>query len=382
MSHTVKLTLLALILVTNSVLAYAEPEIRKVSPPNLEESHLGKRITCYRPMRHGSPNMSVEKKESQIIAHNYGHGGSGWTLAPGTAKYVNDLLLDSSHAVSLSKDTKIVVIGAGAIGLFTAYDLVQRGYKNITIIAEKFESLTSHNAGGLLTPSTMDNNQEAAKIIEHIEIEAYKFYASIARREHSELKDGAVIVPTYFLRNDQRLEPYVGKVMQPAKEVIVDFSNGTKREMKVYDDGIFIDTAKMMSGLTKYLKTEKIKFIQKKIKNFHEIDAKYIINCAGLGARELNNDNRMESVQGHLIMLKDQKDFKYMISLHLENGVTPSGQKIKRSFYMFPKHLDNTEENDVGVVGGTFIEGATEVTPNLEEFDIMLGGAKKFFGIK
>jgi D-amino-acid oxidase len=37
--------------------------------------------------------------------------------------------------------------------------------------------------------------------------------------------------------------------------------------------------------------------------------------------------------------------------------------------------------NDIGVVGGTFIEGATIDTPNVKEFDIMLAGAKRFYGL-
>ena len=48
-----------------------------------------------------------------------------------------------------------------------------------------------------------------------------------------------------------------------------------------------------------------------------------------------------------------------MISVHIEDGQTKSGHKVKRSFYQMPKHLPNGPTNDVGVVGGTFIEGAT-----------------------
>ena len=59
-----------------------------------------------------------------------------------------------------------------------------------------------------------------------------------------------------------------------------------------------------------------------------------------------------------------------------------SGQKVKRSFYIFPKHLPNTGANDVGVIGGTFIEGAHDDTRNEEEFEILVEGAKKFYGIK
>jgi hypothetical protein len=55
-----------------------------------------------------------------------------------------------------------------------------------------------------------------------------------------------------------------------------------------------------------------------------------------------------------------------------------SGRLVKRSFYRFPKHLLDTAANDIG---GTFIEGATIDTPNVKEFDIMLAGAKRFYGL-
>lgn len=334
-------------------------------------------------MRRGTPNMSITNQNGQVIAHNYGHGGSGWTLGPGCAQYVNTLLI-SSYSL-LRKDTSIIIIGAGALGLFTAYDLYQRGFRNITVIAEKFEDLTSHNAGGLLAPVSMDNTPETQELIDKIGFDAYEFYQSIAQKKHPHFKEGAVIIPTYFEnREESGLEPYVGKVMQPAKDVILDFGNGTTRKMVVYDDGIFIDTSRMMKELRTYLKAHKIKFLLKKITSFSDINGKFIINCSGLGSFELNHDAEMISVQGHLIMLKDQnpKDLKYMILVYFKDGITKFGQKIKRSFYLFPKHLSNGDPKDIGVLGGTFIEGATKETPNEEEFDILIQGAKDFYGIK
>ena len=47
-------------------------EVRKITPPNLKYTNLGRKILCHRPVRIGSPNMSVEFKDGKIIAHNYG----------------------------------------------------------------------------------------------------------------------------------------------------------------------------------------------------------------------------------------------------------------------------------------------------------------------
>ena len=57
-------------------------------------------------------------------------------------------------------------------------------------------------------------------------------------------------------------------------------------------------------------------------------------------------------------------------------------RKTNWLFYIFPKYLPNTGAKDISVIGGTFIEGATPKTPNEKEFDILLEGAKKFYGIQ
>lgn len=360
-------------------------EVRKIIPPNLDDAYLGPRILCYRPMRNGSPNMTVEQIGKKVVAHNYGHGGSGWTLGPGSASYVNSLMINSPNGMELSnKSTPIAVIGAGVIGLFTAYDLKKRGYNNITIYADKVESLTSHNAGGLLAPVSMDNAPDFQAIIDQIGFDAYRFYDRIANNKNADFKGGALIVPSYFdNREESGLEPYVGKVMKPAKDVLLDFGNGTTRKMIVYDDGIYMDTAVLMIDLNKYMRAQNINIIKKKINSFAELDQKFIFNCSGLGAKQLANDSGVISVQGHLIMLKNQipKNLNYMILVYSGEGKTEANQKAKRSFYIFPKRLANSKVEDIGVLGGTFIEDGNPSTPNLKEFELLLKGSKEFYGI-
>ncbi len=363
----------------------AEVEVRRITPPKLGSNYLGKKILCHRPMRRGSPNMGVEHKYGKVIVSNYGHGDSCWALAPGCADYSNNLLINSKYSTDLKKDTPITIIGAGAIGLFVAYDLLTKGYSNITIVAEAFDALTSHISGGLVAPVSIDSDSKMQSTVHKIGFKAYNFYKSITQKKHPHLMEGAVILPTYFEnRDDSGLEPYVGVVMERAKNVILDFGNGTTRKMIVYDDGIFVDTCKLMTAITSYLKKNNVKFAKKKITSFSQIRDKFIVNCAGLGARDLSSDDKIVPVQGHLIMLKNQNpaNLQYMIVVYLNEGMTRSGQKVKRSFCIFPKHLPNASHSDVGMIGTTYIEGATSLTPNNEEFDIVYKNSKEFFGTK
>lgn len=360
------------------------PQIRKIVPPQLTSHHLGKKILCHRPMRKGSPAMFVQNVKDKIIAHNYGHGGSGWTLGPGATSYVVGLLQKEILKNYMQKEEPISIIGAGVIGLLSALEMLNRGYTDITIYAESFVDLTSHKAGALLAPVSMENTSLMQDLINKIGLEAYKFYKDIAERRNPQFKHSGVnILPVYFeSRQDSLLEPYVGVMVEPAKDVILDFGNGTQRKMIVYDDGIYINTYFLMEDLYRLLK-DRVKLVKRKIQDINTLTQRIILNCTGIGAKDLVKDGEMVSVQGHLIMLKDQNpsDINHMIVVFFDKGKTKSNYIIQRSFYIFPKRVSNYIKEDIGIIGGTYIEGANENTPHEEEFKIMIEAAKKFYGI-
>lgn len=365
--------------------AHDEP-IHHLKPPRLAPHNCGQQIVCHRPMRRGAPRMEIEQRDARIVVHNYGHGGSGWTLAPGCARFVVDALTTHlhTHAREHLHAAPIIIIGAGVIGLFTAYELLQQGYRTLTIIADQYEDLASHNAGGFLAPSTLEVIDAMRSCIETICFDAYRFYAAVAHGMLAEFPAcGAQIMPIYLKRYDTRLAAYEGVVMQPPHEVIIDFGNGKQYAMKMYDDGIFIDTHTMMDALTVYLQHHDVQFLQQHVDNLDELDAPIIVNCTGLAARELVDDNAMVCVQGHLQLLTNQQpeNINYIISFYTDEGTTDEDDlPIKRSIYMFPKRMPGTNISDVGILGGTFIEHTTYKTPHMHEFERMIERAYNFFG--
>jgi D-amino-acid oxidase len=159
----------------------------------------------------------------------------------------------------------------------------------------------------------------------------------------------------------------------------LDFKNGTRRPMVAYDDGIFINPDDLMGELRTHLEG-KVTFVQRKINSFDELEESIVVNCTGLGARELNNDEKVVSVQGHLIPLKNQvsEGKNIMILAYLDKHKTKAGFPAKRLFYDFPKRHLNSQR----VIGGTIIEGADASTPHPEECVTMLDGAREFYGVK
>jgi D-amino-acid oxidase len=81
--------------------------------------------------------------------HNYGHGGSGWSLSWGSGA----MALDLAFAGRDPSQTDIAVIGCGALGLTSAILAQRAGARSVTIYAKSLPSESrSFNATGSWTP--------------------------------------------------------------------------------------------------------------------------------------------------------------------------------------------------------------------------------------
>jgi len=102
---------------------------------------------CSRPFRAQGPRLEVEQIQGKTVVHNYGHGGSGWSLSWGSGEIAVAKALASG-------ERDIAVIGCGAIGLTTAL-LLQRAGANVTIYAKELPpDVPSARATGVFTPDS------------------------------------------------------------------------------------------------------------------------------------------------------------------------------------------------------------------------------------
>jgi glycine/D-amino acid oxidase-like deaminating enzyme len=102
---------------------------------------------CLRPFRAAGPRLDTEQIGDTLVVHNYGHGGSGWSLSWGSGT----IALRKAMSVSPSK---IAVIGCGALGL-TAANLAQQAGAQVTIYArDLLPDTRSARATGSWTPDS------------------------------------------------------------------------------------------------------------------------------------------------------------------------------------------------------------------------------------
>lgn len=78
--------------------------------------------------------------------------------------------------------------------------------------------------------------------------------------------------------------------------------------MLVFDDNIFLNVRLLMATLRQLLTNKGVEFVQRKVNSFEELGEVIVVNCAGIGAKELCRDGELFPVQGHLIMLKSANE--------------------------------------------------------------------------
>src|SRR6185312_3664428 len=119
----------------------------KLAPVRAHPDRLFDITVCLRPFRAQGPRIESEQIGNTLVVHNYGHGGSGWSLSWGSANLAMQKALVNSPK-------EIAVIGCGAIGLTSAI-MAQRTGAQVTIYARDLLPQTrSARATGSWTPDS------------------------------------------------------------------------------------------------------------------------------------------------------------------------------------------------------------------------------------
>ena len=102
---------------------------------------------CLRPFRAQGPRIEAETIGDTLIVHNYGHGGSGWSLSWGSGTV-------ALRKAMVGSPKEIAVVGSGDLGLASAI-LAQEAGAKVTINAkELMPDARSARATGTWTPDS------------------------------------------------------------------------------------------------------------------------------------------------------------------------------------------------------------------------------------
>ncbi|MES2217913.1 MAG: FAD-dependent oxidoreductase [Pseudomonadota bacterium] len=198
--------------------------------------------------------------------------------------------------------TVVAIIGAGVNGLSTGIELLKKGYEVIIFTDQITPNTTSDIACAIWMPYKVAPKEQAMSWAAS-SLEQFKQFAKetdeagILFKTHTELHSKYEQKPEWMNFLEQLPVPsYV-----PAEYKANSFT------VKIP----VIDTKKYMPYLHKLFLTNGGKIHTAKITALTELYSKYnvVINCAGLGAKELVNDNTVYPIRGHVLSIKKPEGF-------------------------------------------------------------------------
>ncbi|WP_374405704.1 FAD-dependent oxidoreductase [Pelagerythrobacter sp.] len=298
------------------------PGTPRLAPLHLDMAHLMKITVCLRPFRPAGPRLEIERFGEKTVVHNYGHGGSGWSLSWGCADEA--AMLARSGGAS-----EFAVIGAGVIGLTTALRLIESGAK-VTIYAQEFPPETrSARATGVWSPSSRVALSTAAPtgFAERWEGWARASYAAHLRMiglvgdpaeflpqyEVSGGDDGAPSPPAQhdFLHLHRRVRD-----LTPAWERLSGTENPFAPRDTATGQGMVFNVASYADRLAQLFMLRGGRMIRRAFPDRAAalaLGEPVIVNCMGFGAKAIWADAGMVPVRGQIGWLVPQHDARYSL---------------------------------------------------------------------
>lgn len=264
--------------------------------------------------------VRADRLDAKLLVHNYGHGGTGHSIGWGTGTLAAELAMAQD-------DRRAAVIGCGTVGLTTAILLQRRGFK-VTIYAKSVPPDTTSNmslaaftpTSGLIsgsrTPEWDSQFRRAAEI-------SYRQLQLLVGPRY-----GVSWVDTYNFtdtppmaratpRSEQRTSGLMPPGMEPQEIVLGPGEHPFPADYALRSSQLRIEPGVYLRAL---------------LQDFHEFDGHVvvrafdtvdelmtlpepvIVNCTGLGSRELFNDQTMVAVKGQLTIVVPQPEVNYWAS--------------------------------------------------------------------
>ncbi|WP_165184112.1 NAD(P)/FAD-dependent oxidoreductase [Caulobacter soli] len=344
-----------------------------LAPLRMSADRITKITVCLRPFRAAGPRLDVENVAGKRVVHNYGHGGSGWSLSWGSSTIAARNALEGGTR-------EVAVIGCGALGLTSAL-LLQRAGAKVTIYAkERTPQARSFRATGTWSPDSRVADADKVApgfpaLWEEMARTSYATYQTllglpgepVSWSDRYSLFDGPAETHPHvegavrFAEYGDRLKDIVpgfhelpaGSHPFPAARV----RHGTSMQFNVTDLAHMLTNDFLAEGGAIVAMTFDTPADLARLKE------PVVVNCTGYGARALWKDETITPVRGQIAWLAPQPEVRYgLFYRHVSVLPRPDGIVVQQvgdsdmwGYGVADERPDRAEaENAVATIAGLF----------------------------
>ncbi len=333
---------------------------RKLIPPMVSESRVIRTIAGLRPFRSTGFRVEKERLGGKILVHNYGHGGGGITLSWGTSHLaVEELFRDGTAP------TRAAVLGAGALGLATARLLQRRGVE-VTIYAKDLPPRTTSNvAAGQWSPYFVSDFSKRSERFK----QQFEPASRLANRYFQELVGDYYGIRwlTNYVLSDVPFggggggEGSIDDLFPDSRDLTPEEHSFPVKYVRQFVT-MMIEPPVYLNAVMRDFELASGRVVVKELRSAREVlslPEPAILNCTGLGARDLFDDQDLVPVKGQLTFILPQPEVDYVA--------------LFGDLYMMPR-------KDGILLGGTHERGNWTLEPDEEAKKRIVAGHEKLFG--
>jgi D-amino-acid oxidase len=238
---------------------------------------------------------------------------------------------------------EILVLGAGVVGLNSALRLALETKHKVTVWAADSTNITSAYAGAYWWPSPGVSNQ--TDLIKWSS-ESYQFMHALG------IEAGIINRKIIALMGTPMEPPVWFGIVPGCRPVTASEANAQFPHGLVLESGPVIDPPMHLKWLRDQLVDLGVRIEQHKVTSLNETLKKYqiLINCTGLGARELCQDNDLHPASGQLVR----------VAIKTIDRVMFLGNQPERTAYIIP-------HNSFTILGGTYFANDLDLSPDTDE---------------
>ena len=346
-----------------------------LAPVNAAWDRVIRTTVGLRPHRDSGFVLKPDKLDDRLLIHNYGHGGAGMSLSWGTGLMAAEIALDH-------QDRRAAVIGCGAVGLTSARQLQRRGF-DVTIYAMAVPPYVTSNmslagftpASGLVetdrrTPGWDAQYRRAADIAyRQLHLMAGPYYG-VSWLDNYSLTD---TLPSAPASDAER--PNLNAGFNPGRDVLRPGEHPFPTKYVIRNATIRIEPSIYLDALVRDFLLWGGHIVIRKFETPRDLVTlrePIIVNCTGLGARDLFGDQELVPLKGQLTVLVPQPEVNY----HTQGGLRNQPERPgSLAIHMMPRSdgiaLGGTSQRDVWTLEPDDDERKRVVDSHIEVFSAM-----------